>query len=427
MNVSVEELNQVQKKLILEVPAEEVTKSLEEQFRRLGKVVSVRGFRAGKVPKEIVRKMYAAEAQQEAAKQLLTKHFQSALQETGLKPLVMPEISNDPVRDGSPLRYTIVCDVLPVFDAIDIDDLSIPVERSEPSEEELEAKVQELRQRHGELETVEGRGADTGDRVEIKYLGRLMGEDTAFTGNEALTGHVVLGEEWIYPSVTDRLAGAKAGDRFDVGHTFAADHANPEQAGKEALFEVEVVAVSRQVLPDVDDAFAKDAGFEDVGALRASLYDELVRGLRSADAERCERAVTDAILEKNTVEAPVPLLRAHVDEALQHIASNFKRMGLTDDLVQRLIDREAERIVATSRRAVQRDLVLDKLADTLAVAVGAEEVEASLSELAERLRQPLAKIKGQLERGMGLEDYTRRLRRERTMNALVARAKAKAA
>lgn len=427
MNVTVEELSPVSKKLTVEVPADDVARALDEQFKKLGKVVAVRGFRAGKVPKEMVRKLYAQDAQQEVARAMVQKHFQGALDQAGVKPLTMPEISNDPFKTGEPLRLHFTCDVMPTFDAADIDDLTLTTERVEPTDAELDARIQELRERHGEAETVEGRGADTGDIVDLRFSVRVAGDETAFTGPEPITANPTLGQDWRYPMLSDALMGKAAGDKVTHAHTMPADWSEEALAGKDVVFEAEVVALSRRVLPDVDDAFAKDNGHDDLGAMRAAIYDEIAKRLKTTEAERCERAVTDAIIAKNDIAVPLPLLRAHVDEAVQHIAGNFKRMGLNDELIQQLIDREAERIVANSKRAVQRDMVLDKLADTLEIALTDADVETSLNELADKLRMPLAKIKGQLEKAGGIEDYRRRMRRERAMNALVERAKAKAA
>ena len=263
MQVTVEDVSSIEKKIVVEISADAVKRSLTSHFKRIGKTARVRGFRPGKVPMGLVKQMYRADATEAATRDLLQEYYPAALDETGLNPLAMPEIEQAGVAEGEPYHFTLRIEVKPEFELAGLEQVAITRESTEPSEEELTERLEAKRQENAELEGVDG-SADIGHVLTIDYSGKVKGEDEPFEGGTAEEQQLEIGSGQFIPGFEDQLVGANAGDDRTVEVTFPEDYGSEALAGKEAVFEVKVHAIRRRVVPDLDDELAKDLEFEDL-------------------------------------------------------------------------------------------------------------------------------------------------------------------
>jgi trigger factor len=423
MQATVEDVSSVEKRIRVEVPADEATSAFEDQLKRIGKVASVRGFRPGKVPRELIRKLYGLEAESEAVKGLVSKHIEAAISGNGVRPISMPDLERGPYVAGQPFVFTIVCQVMPDFDVTDVEDLALEAGRTEPSEADLESALDELRTEHAELETVEERGADTGDLVTMTYTARVMGEETAFTGEEPFAAAATLGQPFHPAGLTDHLTGVKAGETRSFELPVGGDFGPEEHAGKSALVEVKIESVQVKLLPTLDDEFAKDVGHDDLGALRASVYDKLARELTSREQERTSRAVRDALHARNEIAVPKVLIRQRAEQTSRLLYMQFRRndgAAFPDDIFNQVFGPDS------AERTVREEIILDKLADKLSITLSEEDVDEHLSELGRQNDMSVAKLRGRLEKAGQLEDTRAGLLRQKTLSALIKRAQATA-
>lgn len=427
MQATVEDVSTVEKRIRVEVPAAEAAAALEEQLKRIGKVASVRGFRPGKVPRELIRKLYGVEAESEAVKGLVSKHIEAAISGNGVRPISMPDLERGPYVAGQPFVFTVVCQVLPDFDVADVEDLSLEAGPTEPPEADLEAALDELRTEHAELETVEDRGADTGDLVTLTYTARVMGEETAFTGEEPVAVAATLGQPFHPAGLTDHLSGVKANETRSFELPVGEDFGPEEHAGKSALVEVHVESVQKKILPTLDDEFAKDIGHEDLGALRAAVYDKLARELTTRERERTTRAVRDALHARNEIEVPKVLIRQRAEQTSRLLYMQFRRndgAAFPDDIFNQVFGPDAPQVIEMAERTVREEMILDKLAEKLAITLSEEDLDEHLAELGRQNDMPVAKLRGRLEKAGQLEDTRAGLLRQKTLSALIARAQA---
>ena len=395
MKVEVQDISAVEKKLVVEVPADAVDEALEVEFRQLSRNVKMRGFRPGKVPKSLVRRMYRTQAHQQAASTLIQQHIVGALEQASIEPLDMPDIDREELAEGTPFIFSLTMQVRPEIVLGDLSSIQVgPVDSSVP-DEALQAELEKLRMERAELEAVEDRGADIGDVVTIDYLGTLVGETEPFPGGAGTDHAVEIGAGSLVSGFEDQLAGARPGEERTVEVTFPEDYAE-RLAGKAATFAVTVKGVQRRILAELDDDFAVDVGFEDLGALRASIYDRLAGAKRREEEGRQREELIRGLIALHPLELPPGLVESARNRLTSQLALHLAMGGLPRESVAHAVEMQREHITERARELAHRDLLLDTLARREGLSVEADEVEARIDEIAAATGQPRPKVKARM-------------------------------
>ena len=402
LQVSVEDVSAVERKIVVEVPAEDVTHALDAEFKKLGKQARVRGFRQGKVPKGLVRKMFRQDAESAVSRGLVQANIVQAIDQSKIDPISYPQLEQDPIEDGKPFIFRMTVQVKPDFEILGLDTLSVEPENTEPTDDAMAAEIEQLREKHAELAPVEDRGADIGDVCTVDYSGTVKGEEEPFPGGTATDQDIEIGSGQLIPGFEDQLQGAKPESDVVVEVTFPEDYA-PELAGKEATFQVKVHDVRKKVLPDVDDDFARDAGFEDLGAMRASIYDRLSGQLRSEVEGKRREVIIDHLIVNNPLEVPSALVDQAASSLAEKLGMNLSMSGIDETMLKTLMEGQKEMIRERAVVLAHRDLILDKVAETQSLTVTEDALESRLDEIAASTGQPKAKVKGMLQRNGRME------------------------
>ena len=421
MNVTVEHISPIQRKITVEVPAEVVSTTLARHYKKVSKTAKVRGFRPGKAPQGLIRRLYRADIEERASEELVRSNLIEALGEASTEPLAVPEIETEPLAEGEAFVFSLFCQVKPTIELQGLEKLTAQAGKSEPDEEDIVARLEEFRERHAEREPVEDRGADIGDIVTIDYAGRLAGEEEPFEGGTASDHEIELGSGRLVPGFEDQLMGTKEGDERTVELTF------PEQyvehlAGKDAVFTVTVKSVGRKVLPDLDDDFAQDVEFEDMSALRASIYDELASSMLEEEEGRLREEVLNQLLAENPLEVPSALLQEAAQRLTRQLAMHLTMSGMSREAVGEAMTNQRETIMVRARELAHRDLLLDALAAVESIEVSPEELDAEITVLAERTGQPKPRVRAELQSDGRLEGLSTELQHRKTVAWLVDRA-----
>jgi trigger factor len=292
VKTTVTELADSRVRLQVQVPAEELEGRLERKASQLGRELKLPGFRRGKVPAPLVIQRIGREVVlEEAVRDTLSSWYADAIETSGIVPVGDPQVDlGELPPQGQALEFAIEIGVLPKAKLGEY--LGLEVARREPElqEEHLEQEIEAMRERLARLETAE-RPAAEGDFVVVDYVGSLAaGEDSdaeprwePFAGGEGRDQLVELGAGNLIPGFEQALLGASAGETRTFELPFPPDYANTELAGRSASFEVTVKEVKLKQLPDLDEDFAVDAGFDDVQELR----EDIRRRLLEAEEERC--------------------------------------------------------------------------------------------------------------------------------------------
>lgn len=381
MQVSVEALSDLERRVTVQVPAEKLAKEIENRLLSLSRRVKVDGFRPGKVPLKLVKRMYGDQVRYEAVGELMEHSLHEALVQEKLNPLGGPKIEPKVLEDGQDLEYSATFEVMPEFDPTGFENIAVERPTAEITEQDVDNMLQNLRQQRATWREVERPAAES-DRVRIDFEGAIDGQN--FAGGKGENVNVVLGKGSMLKDFEDRLTGLSAGAETEFDLTFPENYQVKEIAGKTARFRVKLHAVEETVLPEVDDAFAasfdvKDAG---VAGLRQSLRENMERELRDGIKASVKRQVMQGLLDAN----PIPVPKVLVETEIEHLARQlYFPADAKDEKTQRL---KAQLFEPEARRRVSLGLLISRLATAQQIKVDERRVQNYLETMASTYQEP---------------------------------------
>lgn len=370
-----------------QVSPDEVQKSLERAARAIGRDMRIPGFRKGKVPAPVIIQRIGREAVlDEAVRDGIPKWYVDAIDEAGISPVGDPDLDiGDLPEAGQPLSFTIEIGVLPTATLGTYK--GVEVGRAEPAaaDEDVQAELDQLRERSGTLEAVE-RPAQMGDFTVIDFVGKKDG--VPFEGGEGRDFPLELGSNRFIPGFEEQLQGAAAGDERVVEVTFPEDYQSDDLAGQAATFDVTVKEVKEKALPELDDEFAEStAGFDTLDELR----EDIASRLREREEERLERAFRDAALDaavaEATIELPDALIEARAKELWDRMIHQLGHQGITKDIYLQISGKTEEELLAEARPDAEVQLRREAV---LKAIVEAESFEITEEDLLEALEPTAA-------------------------------------
>jgi trigger factor len=409
----------------LEIPADKVQKAADKITRDIIKVARIPGFRPGKAPMTLVRRRFADDIQGEVVQSLVPEALEKALGEKNLIPVTRPEVDKVEFKDGEPLKFRAVFEVLPEFELGDYKNLTVQVDEIPAGDTEVDKAVEEMRERAATFVPVEGRAAKDGDSVLIKLKGLPTegGEPV-----EADNVMVPLGAEETLASFTENLRGANAGETKTFQAKYPDDYPDAKLARKTYDFTVEVQAIKEKKLPELNDDFVKEAAGENA---ELKTLDELRKKIReSIEASRDHQQKTqaqDSILEQLTKahDFPVPeaLIEGQMDTRLERMVRTFAAQG---------IDPRGMNVDWAGIRGKQRDraitdvkaeLILDRIATAEKIDATDEEVEKEIEHLAEHRGESATAMRARLTKEGTLDTMKSKLRSNKTIDWLYSNAR----
>ena len=409
----------------VEVPAEEVTRVFSSVVKRYRKAARIPGFRAGKVPESVIRRKFAESIRQDVLEEILPAQFRSALEKQGVQPISQPQVTELHLAEGEPMRFQAAFEVLPAIDVSGYNDTNVKRPETSISDEEFEAELRRIRESHAVMQPVEeDRPLVDGDFAQIRFSGLVQAGDDGQTrpidGDDAA---VEVGGENTVEAFSQALRGATAGQQMQFEVSYPADFTEQRLAGKTVAYDVEVKGIRKKILPDLDDAFAKQLGeYETVDAFKEKLREHMANDKRRrAEADAKDQMVGDFV---RRFQFPVPesLLQQQIDARLDRGLRALAAQGMPTEQMRKLDFgrlREAQRDSALNE--IKGALLLDRIADAENVQVGDEELEAQLQVLAYQAREPLEALRKRLTDDGGLARIREQLRREKTVDQLFER------
>jgi trigger factor len=382
----VTELPESRVRVQAEIPAAEVEKRVAVAARALGRDLRIPGFRKGKVPPPVIIQRVGREAVlDEAVRESIAGWYSAAIDDAKVVPVGEPDLNlADLPAEGEPLRFSIEIGVRPTAKLGEYQGLEVGRRDPEVEDEAIDKEIEQLRDRMAKLETVE-RAAATGDFVVMDFVGTLDGEP--FGGGEGRDQMVELGSGRLVPGFEDQLEGASAGEDRTVTITFPADYGAEDLAGKQAEFAVTVKEIKAKELPELDEDFAAEAGFDTLDELRDDIRERLSEAAtREIEAEFREAAL-DAAVAAATIEVPDALVEARARELWDQMAHTLGHQGISREMYLQIAGKDEDEIVADNREPAERDLRREAV---LAAVVEAEGIEAGDDDVLESLERAAA-------------------------------------
>jgi trigger factor len=346
MQVSVESVKGLERRMTVELPAERVSQLVERRLQQIARSVRLDGFRPGKAPMRVVRQRYGDQARREAYGELIRTSFQEAATRENLRPASEPHIE---IRDaeGDSLGYVATFEVMPEVRLADMSDLVVRRPVAQVQDADVDTMVENLRRQRTRWVDAD-RPAQQGDTVHISFKGSVDGEP--FEGGSADNVPLTLGSGSMIPGFEDGVVGAVKGETRTVAVTFPEGYRAQHLAGKAAQFEITVNRVTEAVVPEIDEEFVRSFGVEDgtVESLRrdvrANMERELAQKLETMTKER----VMGMLLERNPVDIPAALIRDEAERLRRQAKDDMARAGHSGsiDLPLNLFEEQAKRRVA---------------------------------------------------------------------------------
>jgi trigger factor len=389
LKTSVTELPESRVRVEAEVPAEEVERRVLDAARELGRTMRIPGFRKGKVPPPVVIGRLGRDmVLDEALRSSLGSWYADAIDGAGIVPVGDPELSmpDELPDEGQPLEFSIEVGVRPKAQLGTYQGLEVGRREPQAADGLVDEELERLRDRVATLETVE-RPAESGDHVVIDYVGTVDGQPLA--GGEGRDQLLELGTGRLLPGFDERLTGASAGDQRTVEVAFG-DEGPDELKGKQGTFEVTVNEVKTKRLPELDEEFAAQAGFDTLDELR----DDIATRLREADEAAIERefrgAVLDAAVAEAQIDLPPRLIHARAHELLEQTLTALSRQGISKDAYLQIAGKDEETLAKEAEPEAEAIL---KREAVLEAVVEAEQIEPSDDDLLDAIR-PVAERDG---------------------------------
>jgi trigger factor len=422
MNVNVEEISSIKKKVSIEIPENDVVKEVDSFYKDLGKKAKIKGFRPGKVPRDILERYFKDYVKAEVVQKLIQDTYPKVLSENDLHPVSPPVIDPGEFVDGKPFQYSAVFEVKPDIKLEGYTGLRIEGNKEEVKDEEVEERLKGIQNLHANLKTVsEARPIQNGDYVIVDYEASIGGKP--LEGGKALDFTVEVGSGHFIPTFEERLIGLKPEEEKEIEVSFPADYGYQKWAGKTVSFRVKIKEIKEKILPPLDDEFARDLGdYSSLEEFKTKLREEIQKEKELALERQLKDKVVDQLLEANPFEVPESLVdeqtKALVSDTKLRLAAqgvDLKNLGLTEEKLQ-----GDYRDMA--RKQVKTFLVLEKIADQEGMVVSDEEVEGRLKEMAERMHQKLDVVKRYYEKNNLLLEVKAGMIRDKTLNFLLEKA-----
>ena len=414
----------------VEVPADEVSRAFATVVKQYRRAARIPGFRAGKVPESVIRRKFADQIQQDVLEQILPSQFRAAIEKQGVQPVSQPQLTSMHLVDGEPMRFQAAFEVLSGHRRDRVrPGQSRSSRRLRSTMPSLKPELGHVRESHAIMETVEeDRPLTDGDFAQIRFTGLVHSGDGAAEGDAAkpIEGEdatVEIGGPNTVEAFTEALRGAKVGQQMQFEDSYPEDFTEKRLAGKSVAYDVEVKGIRKKILPELDDAFAKQMGeYETLDQFKEKLREHMANDKRRHLESEAKDRLIGSFVERYQFPVPESLLQQQIDARLDRGLRALAAQGMTTEQMRNL---DFTRLRTAQRESALNELrgslILDRIAAVENIEVADEEMESQLQLLAYQAREPLETLRKRLTEDGGLTRIREQLRREKTVNELFER------
>jgi len=423
VNVTVENLAPCKKLVRVEVEAQKVDETLDAVTKQFQRKANLPGFRPGKAPREMVARQFGKDIEEEAKRKLISEAYKTALEEQKLDVLGYPDIEEIQFGRGQSLQFAATIETTPEFELPEYKGIPVKREARTVTDEDVERAIQVLRQSRTSFKTVD-RPAQTGDIAVVNYTGTSDGKPiteiapTAKSLTEQKNFWVEIGANTFIPGFAEQVMGAKAGDKRTISVDFPADFVTPQLAGKKGVYEVEVVEVKEKVLPEVDDAFAKSYGAEDLEKLRAGVRRDLENELNYKNSKTIRAQLIRSLLNRINFELPETAVAHETRNVVYDIVQENAKRGISRDVIEQQKEQIYSAATQGAKERVKVAFLLQKIAEKEDIKVSQEEIGQRVTQLAGTYQIPAQKFLKDLQKRNGLIEIYDQIMNEKVIDFL---------
>jgi trigger factor len=408
------------RELVLDIPAEDVSKAFRNVTRNYQKYARIPGFRPGKVPESVIRRRFATEIRKEVIDGLLPERFNQGVRDLNVKPVGQPQVTELTIEDGEPLHVKATFEYLPDFSIEGYQTVTVPKPTVEVTDEEFAHELEHLRDSRATVEPVEeDRPLVDGDWAQISYTGQISDDPEAapLAGEDSL---VEVGGKETVEAFTSVLRGAKPGQELKAEVIYPADYPDAKLQGKTVAYDVTVKAIKKRNLPELNDEFAKELGdYENLAELENRVREHMAnQKRRSVEAETKDRLFS-ALSERFTFPVPESMVQDQIDARLDRGLRALAAQGMNPEQMRKL---DFSRLRTAQRESaiteVKAFILLDRIAEAEGVNVSDEELDRELQLAALQSGESFDILRQRLTQDGGLARIREQLKREKTATLL---------
>lgn len=397
MSLQVEKLENNMAKLTIEVPADDLEKALQSAYMKQKNKIAMPGFRKGKVPRQMIEKMYGPEIfYDDAANALIPKAYSEAYEECELEIVSRPEINVVQIEKGKSFIFTADVATKPEVKLGEYKGLEVDKVSTRVTQKEVDAKIQEEAEKNAREVVVTDRAVADGDEVILDFEGFVDGE--AFEGGKGENYPLTIGSGSFIPGFEEQLVGAEAEKEVEVKVTFPEDYHAEELKGKEAVFKCTVHEIKAKELPELDDEFASEVSeFDTLDELKADIKAK-IKEQKVNDGKRAqEDAAVDAIIESAKMDLPEAMVDTQARQMLDEFAQRMQQQGLTLDQYMQFTGMTADKMMDELRpqaeKRIKTRLVLEAIAKAENIEITDEKLDEEIAKMAEAYQMEADKLK----------------------------------
>lgn len=398
MSVQVDNLEKNTAKLTIEVPAEKFEEAVQHSYNKNKGKFNIPGFRKGKAPFNMIKKMYGVGVfYEDAVDEVIDASYPDAAKESGLEIVSRPSISIEEIEEGKAFVYTAVVAVKPEVTLGEYKGVEVQKTKSEVTEEDIETEIKRAREKNSRLITVEDRGIEDGDQVTIDFDGSVDGK--RFEGGKAEDYPLTIGSHTFIDNFEEQLIGKTTGEECEVNVTFPAEYHVEELKNKPAVFKVKVKEIQRKELPEANDDFASEVSdFDTMEEYKKDLTEKLqaekIEAAKTADEDK----VVAKVIENATMEIPDQMVEEQVNGMVNDYARRLESQGISFKQYVEITGMTAEKIGEQMKpqaiKRIQTRLVLEAVVKAENIQADDAAVEEQFDKMAEDFKMDKEQIKG---------------------------------
>ena len=397
MSLQVEKLEKNMAKLTIEVPASELEKALQSAYMKQKNKISLPGFRKGKVPRQMIEKMYGAEIfYDDAANALIPKAYADAYDECELDIVSRPEIDVVQIEKGKDFIFTATVATKPEVTLGEYKGLEVDKVSTRVTQKEVDAKIQEEAEKNARTITVEDRAVQDGDEVVLDFEGFVDG--VAFEGGKGENYPLTIGSGSFIPGFEEQLVGAETEKEVEVKVTFPEDYHAEDLKGKEAVFKCTVHEIKAKELPEIDDEFAAEVSeFDTLEEYKADVKTKIKEQKAAEGKAKQEDQVVKQAVKNATYELPEAMVETQAEQMANDFAQRMQSQGLTMEQYFQFTGTTAEQMMEDLKpqavKRIETRLVLEAIAKAENIEISDEKLDEEIGKMAEAYKMEADKLK----------------------------------
>ncbi|WP_336916910.1 trigger factor [Vibrio cholerae] len=415
MQVTVETLEGLQRRLNITVPAANIEDAVAAELRNIAKNRRFDGFRKGKVPMKMVAKMYGKAVRQDVLGEVMQRHFIEAIVKEKINPAGAPTFAPVEIGEGKDLVFTATFEVYPEVELKGLENIAVEKPAAEVTDADVAEMLETLRKQQATWKEVD-EAAENGKRVSIDFVGSIDGVE--FEGGKAENFPLEMGADRMIPGFEDGIVGKTKGMEFVIDVNFPEDYHAENLKGKAAKFAIKVNKVEARELPELNDEFVARFGVAEGGvdALKAEVRKNMERELKQAIKARIKEQAIEGLVKENEIQVPSALIDQEINVLRQQAAQRFGgNVEAAAQLPRELFEEQAKRRVVVG-------LLLGEVIRTHELKADEEKVKALITEMATAYEDP-SEVVSYYEQNQQLMNNMRNVAlEEQAVDAIIAKA-----